>query len=129
MANNEEAKPAEDDVITTAPTGESTLEHYVRLAAAGKLDPMGLEILKGLRERAAMSAFEQPRESHLLEDLSPALADMPEESPVPPYSGLMANPEWRQFQKDILLRNPNWGRESPRDGPPPTPKKKADPEA
>tara|TARA_R110002020_G_scaffold274227_1_gene489357 strand:- start:261 stop:587 length:327 start_codon:yes stop_codon:yes gene_type:complete len=84
---------ADDDVITTGPTS-TTLEGLERRAAAGKLDPMGLQLLRGLRERVAQSALEQPRESHLLSEISPPL---PPESPDPPYSGLMVDPQYREM--------------------------------
>lgn len=86
---------ADNDFITTGPMS-TALEGLERSAAAGKLDPMGLQLLKGLRERAAESALIQPRESHL----SPT-ADMPPESPDPPYSGVMADPEYREMAEKM----------------------------
>ena len=88
---------ADDDVITTGPTS-TVLEGLERRAAAGKLDSMGLQLLKGLRERAAESALTQPRESHLLSEISPPL---PPESPDPPYSGVMADPEYREMAEKM----------------------------
>ena len=88
--------PPEDVPVLPSPAREP----YEKRAAEGRLAPMGLQILKVLREKAAEHAILQPRES-----LSDAVSDLPPQSEdLSNYIGGMDDPRFRAQVEEMRKR-------------------------